>query len=431
MRGLITFLYSYLQVRHFRRFFDRAALNNYQKKKLKKHLNWVCGHSPYYSHLQGKDLDSFPIADKKLMMDNFDLLNTKSIKKNEAFDVALQSEKSRDFSPLLGGVTIGLSSGTSGSRGLFLASDKERATWAGAILAKVLPTCLLSKNRIALFLRANSNLYTTLNSKRIKFQFFDLIETSERLIDRLNRFQPSILVSPPSMLRILAQAIKEGKLRIKPIKIISAAEVLDPIDDEFISREFKQKVHQIYQCTEGFLGHTCQYGTLHLNEDMIYIEREYLNPERTKFIPIITDMGRTTQPIIRYRLNDILTVKKEPCECASPLLALDYIEGRSDDLFYFENEMESKLQAVFPDFIRRSIISATPSLLEYRVLQHSPQKLELSLLFDGDEDESKKIIMNSMQKFFKNQNLKSPEISFSQYTPHSGLKKLKRVECLI
>ena len=55
------------------------------------------------------------------------------------------------------------------------------------------------------------------------------------------------------MLRLLAAAKNNGKLNINPIKIISVAEVLDPIDEVYIRKSFNQIIHQFYQCTEGFL----------------------------------------------------------------------------------------------------------------------------------------------------------------------------------
>nr|MBT2175989.1 CoF synthetase [Streptococcus mitis] len=97
---------------------------------------------------------------------------------------------------------------------------------------------------------------------------------------------------------------------------------------EFICATFKQTVHQVYQCTEGFLATTCKQGTLHINEDLVHIEKEYLDQEKGIFVPIITDFMRKTQPIIRYRLNDILIEKKTPCSCGSPFLALERIDGR-------------------------------------------------------------------------------------------------------
>ncbi len=105
-------------------------------------------------------------------------------------------------------------------------------------------------------------------------------------------------------------------------KVISIAEVLDPLDEAILENQFQQKIYQLYQCTEGFLAATCSHGTLHLNEDIVLIEKEYIDKKEGRFMPIITDFRRVSQPIIRYRLNDILIEKKEPCSCGCLFTAI-------------------------------------------------------------------------------------------------------------
>ena len=432
MGKALSFVSSYLKARYLRQFKSRESLENYQQKKLRKHLDWVCKNSPFYAQLKGRPLEDFPIMDKSSMMANFDKLNTAGIRLQDAMDVAIASEQSRDFSPTVGDITVGLSSGTSGNRGIFLASPDERATWAGTIVGKVLPTSIFYPHRIALFLRANSNLYETINSKRMKFQFFDLIEPIESLTKKLDAFGPPLIVSPPSMLRMLAKAQREKKLAIAPMKIVSAAEVLDPIDEKYISQTFNQKIHQIYQCTEGLLGLSDRTGQLRINEDIVFVEKEWVNKEKTKFIPIITDMERSTQPIIRYRLNDILTIDQEAKVTENCFLPLEFIEGRADDLFYFKSKDPlTSPQEVFPDFIRRKIIMASDSIGEYRAVQTEIDKMEIYLAnqsgnaIEGNEREK---VAQSLENFFEEQNLEAPELEFKAHRPHFGLKKLKRIE---
>ncbi|MEI7582162.1 MAG: hypothetical protein WCJ44_05780 [Runella sp.] len=83
-------------------------------------------------------------------MQHFDTINTCGIHKEEALKLALASEQQRDFSPTINGITIGLSSGTSGNRGLFLASQQERAEWVAAILDRVIGA-RLKKRKAAFF----------------------------------------------------------------------------------------------------------------------------------------------------------------------------------------------------------------------------------------------------------------------------------------
>ncbi len=107
-----------------------------------------------YKGLEIRHWQQFPIIDKSMMMAKFDQLNTVNIKKSEAFTFAIEAEKTRNFSSTLRGYTIGLSSGTSGNRGLFIVSQQEQQAWADTILAKALPQSILRRQRIVFFLRA-------------------------------------------------------------------------------------------------------------------------------------------------------------------------------------------------------------------------------------------------------------------------------------
>ncbi|MDN4494850.1 F390 synthetase-related protein [Ureibacillus aquaedulcis] len=434
MIKLMNILQNYLKVKRIQKY-SPENFRKWQNKQLQKHLRWINKNSPYYQQL-GKDglanltnLTHYPFMNKQLMMDNFDNLNTQGVRKDEAFKIAMNAEENRDFSPKIGSTTVGLSSGTSGNRGIFLVSKEEQSTWAGTILAKLLPNGFKNKEKIAFFLRANSNLYESVRSKKIEFAFYDLLDQFDSHIKRLEDYQPTILAAPPSMVRRIASAVKENKLHIQPIKIITMAEVLDPLDEAYIEKVFKQKIHQVYQCTEGFLGCTCSHGTIHLNEDIVYIEKEFLDAEKTKFYPIITDYKRRTQPIIRYRLNDILTLKSKPCPCGSPMLAIEQIEGRMDDLFILKNKQNGQLEYVFPDFIRRACITASENLKEYKVIQHSVQDLEVQcLVFDEDKrQETEESIRANLMAYLQDQYL-IPKITYRKYQENHRLTKLKRIQ---
>lgn len=433
MLRLLAIIKWYLLTRYKNYYFtSREKLTAWQNKKAQAMAHFAIKNSSFYKEFYAgfylTDWEQLPLLDKNVLMQNFSALNTAGIDFNTAYEIAIRAEQSRDFNPTLRKYTVGLSSGTSGNRGLFLVSENERLAWAGAILAKMLPQTLFSKQRIAFFLRANSNIYTTLNRGFIQFNFYDLLEDVELQIKKLNQFQPSILVAPPSMLRILADAQKKNKLAITPIKIISVAEVLEPIDKSYIEKQFKQIVHQIYQATEGLLAATCKLGTLHLNEDIILVEKEYIDAEKRKFIPIITDLYRSTQPIIRYRLNDVLTERKEACACGSLYTALEQIDGRCDDLFFMESIKDSKLKPVFPDFIRRALITSSPNISEYIVIQKNTKSLEINLLCNGNLSNKIKLeIKNNFTTLCQELNVICPELYFGEFSlPEKGTK-LRRI----
>ncbi len=335
---------------------------------------------------------------------------------------AVQSEKSRDFSQQYAHISVGLSSGTSGHRGMFIVEDTEREAWAGTILAKILPKLKFIKHRVAFFLRADNSLYQTVASAALQFEYFDIYKNMDEHIARLREYQPTLLVAPPSVLLIIAKAIEQGQLTLHPQKVISVAEVLTASDEQYLQKVLKQDViHQVYQCTEGFLAFTCNQGTLHLNEDLAVFEKEYIDDVR--FIPIITDFHRKSQPIIRYRLNDVLVEKSSPCTCGSVLQALERIEGREGDILLFKNSKENVVK-VFSDMIARCMIYAS-GFHEYRVVQTSYDCLEIYV--DEQSSQTQKNITREFAHLAKQLNFSVPTIAFKPYE-HDVSKKLRRIE---
>lgn len=435
-RRLAILLAHYMRTRYGRNWPSREALERWQERQVQKRLRLVRAHSPFYRELWGDnplaEWGRFPVIDKAVMMEHFDRLNTAGIRKEEAMETALEAERTRNFTPQIGGITVGLSSGTSGSRGLFLVSPDEQAAWAGIMLAKVLPGPLWKPEKVAFFLRANSNLYESIGSGRLQFAYFDLLEETGKHVERLNSYEAGIWAAPPSVLRQLAEQKRNGRLTSAPRRIISVAEVLDPVDAGVIRETFGLPIHQVYQCTEGFLASTCPHGTLHLNEDVVHIGKEYVqdDPSGRKFVPIITDFSRTTQPIIRYRLNDVLTEAEHPCPCGSVFTAIERIEGRCDDVFYVEQTGGGRLKPVFPDFITRAVLAASPAIEEYRVIQHGGAELAIELrIADGvSRPEIERQVAASIEALMRRLDCRLPDLTFANYIHHQGARKLRRVE---
>lgn len=428
MNERLSVLAYYAYYKYIRHFSNRSQLERWQVKKVRKHLKYVSEHSSLYKGI--KDLASCPVIEKKFMMEHFNTLNTAKIDRDEAMEFAVRAEQERNFAPKLKKTTVGLSSGTSGRRGIFLVSDQEKARWAGYILARFLPGSILETYSIAFFMRADSNLYQAVRSRNIRFHFFDIYLDMEEHSGRLLNVQPRILVGQPSLLLMLAKKINEGRLEIHPEVVISIAEVLEKEDERRLKEAFSLSViHQVYQCTEGCLASTCSLGTLHLNEDIVHIEREYLDNRR--FIPIVTDFERKTQPIIRYRLNDILVEKKESCGCNSPCLALEKIEGREDDIFSFPG-MDGNQIFIFPDFIRRCVLFAddrermyeTGVSGDYRIVQETDGSVSVYADFT---EEMRERVRSEFKQLAADKKLLMAELTFYPYHCEQG-RKMKRIQ---
>jgi len=429
MNETFAILKAYLKTRWRMQHCEAKALADYQQQGLEHLKQRVLVKSGFYQPLLTQNFKTWPIMNKSLMLEHFDALNTVGITQAEAFEVALRAEQSRDFSPMLQNISVGLSTGTSGRRGLFIASPEERCLWAGTLLAKALARSILKPVKIGLFLRANNNLYTTIRrSNHLQLQFFDLLQDMVVHFKALNRYQPDILVAPPSVLRLLAQAREQAELNIEPTKIIAVAEVLEPLDKLYLSKAFGQTIHQIYQATEGFLAITCRLGTLHLNEEFLLVEKEWLDKGQGRFVPIITDLLRSSQPVVRYRLDDVLVLSQAPCPCGSASLALERIEGRCDDVCYFYTQVGQKLKPIFADFISRAILNAAQTIAEYQVVQHSPLQLEIGLCA-ANFTQAQVEVSNALQNLLQIQGCILPKLHFRSYQkPLAAEIKLRRVK---
>lgn len=375
-----------------------VRLQAYQNARAQRVVRFAVRRSPFYArHFAGRNLDDWehlPTVDKAAMMAHFGDFNTACIGQDEAMQTALRAEQSRDFAPTLGpGLTVGLSSGTSGHRGLFLVSRAETAAWAGTILARVLPGIPKPGYRVALFLRSNSNLYERLGaSRRVRFRWFDLMTERQTAVAGLSEYAPDLLVGPPSLLLLLANEAQIGRLQIRPGRVLSVAEVLEPQDKTRLESVFDVRLGQIYQCTEGLLAVSCPHGSLHVQEDLVALQYEPTNEsDPLRVTPLVTDLWRRTQPIIRYRLGDVLRLtppETAPCPCGSAFRCLDAIEGRADDVCYFPRTNIPQLRAFFPDTIRRMILLANAPIRDYRAEQDRPGHLRVFLdvneaTFDG------------------------------------------------
>ncbi len=445
-----SLLWHFAKTRWLMRFKTRAALERWQQKKLRYYFKHVLPHAEKFSSTHVKTLADLPLMDKQVLLDEFAERNCFGISLDKASRLAMDAENTRDFSETLKGVTVGLSSGTSGTRGVFLVSDRERNQWAGILLAKTLPTFLL-KNilkfwsrpvSIAFFLRANSNLYDTLSSRRIDFQFYDLVKPKD-FVARLNSQLPDVLVAPATVLATLAADKKAGRLTISPKHIISVAEVLDDAVRDKIKAAFKVPMHQIYQATEGFLGYTCKHGNLHLNESHIVFEKNWIDEQR--FEPIITDFTRSTQLITRYRLNDILVAAKEPCPCGNAEMHLERIEGRADEILWLEKNTVSQANAeiaiennatnnqawqpIYPDVLRQAFVVLGDVLAEYRVFQYGDiWQVAYRPINSGPAATAR--IRQAVKQLCDTYNAKIPLIEYVNWQPPKPGEKLKRWRCV-
>lgn len=294
----------------------------------------VVRRTPATAHLAGKPLADFPIVAPQDIRAGFRLWNTLGLTREQA-QAAAQDAEAGGPGEVAPGVAAGFSTGTAGERGVFLSSPAERARYIGQTLARLLPaTALLGRWKVALVLRADNRLYHEVEGAgRFQFRFFGLDQDPDARAEALQAFAPDILIAPA---HVLADLARRGEGDDDPLPGLKAlfwgAEPMGEGERAWITEALGVRPDPIYQATEGFLAAPCPEGVLHFNEDSLVIELEAV-AGTTAFRPIVTDLLRSSQPIIRVRLDDLVEPIPDRCGCGSAFRAIKPVEGRVSDLW--------------------------------------------------------------------------------------------------
>ena len=400
MAGLV----DYFRLLIHQRFYSEARIKKYQQKQLKKLVAFTVRKSPFYRDLyQSKSFDSMegfrrlPLINKQVMMDHLSQLNTIGADKEELIRFALEAEGSRKIGYYRNEYVVGMSSGTSGSMGIYLTSKKLTRKLPFVFLARSgIPLSLLPYN-ILFFLRVHSQAFEDINSPFIKLKYMSTMTEIPQAIDEINRRRINILMAPPSFLRLVLPQAHE--IKKKPEIILTYAEVLTPEEKQIFKDKFGCPVIEIYQASEGQIASTCHYGNLHINEDLVYIElydeqgREVTDSEQIPTKMIVTNLVNRAQPLIRYEMNDLVRLG-EKCPCGSNFRVIRQIIGRSDDILYFSGDREGdgkgegEIIHIFPDVFARWVITQNPNIREFRVVNNKINQVTVTIDLFREEPEA-------------------------------------------
>lgn len=381
MNGLVDFFRLIVH----RNLFSHKHIQAYQLKQLNKLINHAKKHAPYYQKTLHpltslNELNQLPLINKAILMEHFDTINTVGIHKDEAMKIAVEKEKNKDY---LGyyqdHFVLGLSSGTSGNKGLFITPKS---------LTKKLPFVFLARSglplrflpyRILFMLRVFSQGFNDINAPMISLKYLSTMTPVDEIMDQINTHKINILMAPPSLCRLLLPQVHHIH---RPLNmIVTYAEVLEEEEKQRLASAFQCKVIEIYQASEGQMASACSHGRLHINEDMVLVElkdqdmNEITQPHVVAHKMIITNLVNVAQPLIRYEMNDLI-VLDDPCPCGSHFRTIKHVLGRHDDVFFFTLEDGTK-QPLFPDLISRWIITTSENIREYQLIQHNDESCEL------------------------------------------------------
>lgn len=206
---------------------------------------------------------------------------------------------------------------------------------------------------------------------------------------QLTKFKPKLLISYPGPLCVFSEYLLKNDIKIPSIKnIISSAETLYPWQKDIIQSAFDVPVYNRYGCREfGDIAQECKKREgLHINSDRFFVEvvDEKMNPviDESYGEILITDLDNYGMPMIRYRIGDVGSIKKNLCSCGLPFPMFKRIEGRTLDIVRAPNG--NNLGGTFWTLLLRE----KRSFKEFQVIQNAFNRIEINFIrsdiFDND-----------------------------------------------
>jgi phenylacetate-CoA ligase len=192
----------------------------------------------------------------------------------------------------------------------------------------------------------------------------------EEILEQLCSSNADIVIGPPGVLSRLGLLLKSGSEAVRSRFVLAGAEVLTDTQRDQIESGFQVPVFNLYGCSEfNLLAWECkETGEMHVCDDSVIIEvvRDG-NPVREGEggEVVATGLVSHTMPLIRYRLDDVVTRGKELCSCGRPFPTIRTIQGRVADYFRLPSG-----RVIHPFELNVAIRHATESwVAQYQIVQ--------------------------------------------------------------
>jgi phenylacetate-CoA ligase len=313
-------------------------LKTAQSQRLQQFIRTIYAHVPYYKSVmdeQGikpgdiqssEDLVKLPLLDKQTIADNFDALKSDVAGPLNRFNTGGSSGKPLIF--LLGNerVSHDVAEKWRATRWWDVdIGDKEIVAWGSPIELGAQDKVRLARDKLF-----RSELIPAFDMTKEKLRGF---------IARIKESRPKMLFGYPSVFDLLARTAEKAGIRLDNLGIKVAfvtSERLYPYQRENISRVFGCPVANGYGGRDaGFIAHECPSGGMHLSYEDIVVE---IIDKEGNPLPageageiVVTHLGTSEFPFVRYRTGDIAVLSDKRCSCGRGLPMLESIEGRSTD----------------------------------------------------------------------------------------------------
>lgn len=157
---------------------------------------------------------------------------------------------------------------------------------------------------------------------------------------------------------------------------------------EKLTLEMRKIFSQVYHCKtyDSWSGleacglvSECEQGSLHVSPDLGIIEilDDQGNPVKPGEVGevVCTGLINFDQPLIRYRIGDVMRLGKSVCSCGRSMPVIEEIVGRVEDTVIGPDGREMvRFHGIFIDL---------PNLIEGQIIQHTLGSFEIKVVTNG------------------------------------------------
>jgi phenylacetate-CoA ligase len=382
---------------------SRDQLLAYQHDRLRELIGHAISASPYYREVLGRDaadpdvrLEDLPILPKSLLMEQFDQVLADPRLRLAALEAHAGGPDPGALMPGTlgtGAHHVFCTSGTTGRRGVFPQTPAELAQWFESP-RRVTARIGMPHDARTIGIGAPTPLHITQKLFNALGGWGDgrprLTVTTPlpEIVQTLNGDQPEAIFSVAGVAGLLALEQLEGRLAIRPRRIVVSGEVLTDGTIERVREAWGIEPFEVYSCTEALFlgGETPERFGLHIDEDMIVLE---VVDEHNRPVPpgvpghrvLITSLVGRTLPLIRYELADAITLAPDDDASRLPYRRIARVDGRNDDVLRMP--ARSGAEAIVLPHRLRAPFARLPGVIQYQIVRE-PDRIAVRLVLRPD-----------------------------------------------
>ena len=398
--------------------FSREEIINYSERKFRSTIKYAYRNSEFYKKLYSSNgieygdlsninIRDIPIIDKKYIRENFYDIAVSNISKDKIENAI----KGDSLLPRVGEKYIVHTSGSTGIPTNFL-YDKRALMILESNFVRL--TLQGGEKKLGLSDFPLRNLYIApvgsgyactalaifgMQEYKCKSVVINAQKPLDEWVRLIKDYNPTYLSGYPSCLNLVASLKEEGRIDIKPKKIITGGEPLTKEASEYYKKVFGADVIDYYGCTESiFIGAGSSfYDGIYLYDDLNYTEVDDSNRL------IITPLYNREFPLIRYRLSDIVDGFTKEQVGRLPYTHMNKVMGREEEIMWFVNS-KGKRDFLHPLFLDDLDVKG---ITKYQFVQKSINYFEIRCITSSRANDNieKREIENQIDRFLSAKDL--------------------------